>query len=80
MGCDECKNTGTILIEQCPLRELTADIEDALFYADLLRRGLAPLPGGALDQTEAFLAAARFVWHEQNYWKNQMRGLADGDA
>ena len=40
--------------------------------AALFDRGLPPVAGGALDQTAAFVEAARFVWAEESRWKNKL--------
>ena len=37
--------------------------------ADLARKGLPPVAGGALDQTQVFLDACRFIWAETDHWR-----------
>ena len=37
--------------------------------AHLAEKGLLPLSGGMLDQTEKFRAAAQFVWAETAQWR-----------
>lgn len=38
------------------------DILDLLGYADLARKGMWPVAGGALEQTEFAQAAFRYIW------------------
>jgi hypothetical protein len=38
-------------------------------YAELYEKGLPPIAGGALEQTEYFRRAARFIWNEQRQWR-----------
>jgi len=42
--------------------------------ADLARKGLLPLPGGTLDQTQAFLSACRAVWADEDHWRAKEGG------
>jgi len=63
-GCEKCHD-GIVRLTGCPRREIGADIWELLEYAELFRRGLAPEPGGALDQAAAFLRACGFIWGEQ---------------
>ena len=37
--------------------------------ADLARKGLMPIAGGTLDQTQAFLAGCRAVWADEDVWR-----------
>ena len=34
--------------------------------ADYAKNGLFPVSGGALEQSQSFLAACRFLWSEDN--------------
>lgn len=45
----------------CPLEAVPADVWQAIDAADDADRGLLPMPGGTLAQTQAFLQAWRFV-------------------
>lgn len=44
--------------------------------AELYEKGLPPVAGGALDQANVFVEAARFVWSEQAYWRAKLGILA----
>lgn len=69
-GCDECQESGTIRIEQCPLEIITADIWEAIDMANLyIEHGLPPVAGGQLDQTAVFLDAARFIANEKKSYE-----------
>jgi len=52
-------------LTQCPRMVITAQSGQIVMLAELFKKGLPPVHGGTLDQTEAFLQAARFVWAEQ---------------
>lgn len=41
--------------------------------ADLFEKGLPPLSGGVLDQTDAFLQGARIAWRERERIENEER-------
>lgn len=51
---------------------MTPDAWDAVEAADMLAKGLPPTAGGTLDQAAVFLTAARFIWREQQHWKNEL--------
>lgn len=46
--------------------------------AELLKRGLPPVDGGALDQAAVFTEAARFAWQEIAYWELIVKGGFNG--
>jgi hypothetical protein len=60
----------------CPLDVVTDDIWQAIEFAGLYRKGLAPVAGGALDQARGFIVAAQFIFSEQDYWRAKL-GLLD---
>jgi len=72
-GCKSCRDRGAIEIVRCPLEIITDDVWDTIEYADLYKKGLPPVAGGALDQTKCFTDAARFIFDEQDYWKNKLK-------
>lgn len=45
---------------------------DVLLYADLYAKGCPPVSGGALDQSNWFIQACRFVWSEESMWKAKL--------
>ena len=63
--CKYCDN-GRFEIVGCPKDYVTADIWEAIEYAELFEKGLPPVKGGILDQTASFAEAARFIWLEEN--------------
>lgn len=69
-GCKEC-NDGRFALTCCPKRFAAGGYE-WVELADMLDHGLPPVAGGALDQSHAFIEAARFVWSEQRGWKNRL--------
>ena len=48
----------------CPKRVIPAEAWEVLDHAELYAKGLAPEPGGSLDQAACFVSACRFVWAE----------------
>jgi hypothetical protein len=61
------------------LKIITGDIWELLQAARLAEKGILPLPGGWLDQTQWFVEAVDFVWGEQSVAKAEtMRGFSNG--
>ena len=71
-GCEQCNQTGKIVIDQCPMDLIDSEIWEFLGFADLYKKGLPPIAGGALDQAQNFLMACRFAFGEQAYWKAKL--------
>ena len=61
---------------RCPLEELTEDVAEALRIADFWRRGIPPVAGGYLDQTDSIIEACEMIWREEAAWKAR-KGLFD---
>jgi hypothetical protein len=76
-GCDECRQSGACQIDCCPLEYIGWDTWELLDYAILYEKGLPPIAGGAMDQTAYFIAAARWIFEEMQYWKRKL-GILDG--
>jgi len=71
--CDACGGRGEIEIKQCPQTLVTADVWEAIEFAELYEKGLPPVAGGALDQAQVFIEACRMIWAEQAYWKKRYK-------
>ena len=71
--CRACDGKGQFEIADCPLKVVPPAIWDAMDLAAMLREGLPPAAGGMLDQAHAFLRAARFLWREEDQWKERQR-------
>jgi len=41
--------------------------------ADLYDKGLPPVAGGALDQAQIFVEAARMIFAERTFWKKKLK-------
>lgn len=79
IGCKHCDDIGTFELTECPKKAIPQDIWEFLDYAELYEKGIAPEPGGALDQLHSFNVYARFVWNEKATIKAQAGiGLIDG--
>lgn len=61
-------------ITECPRKVVTADICELLDYVALAQKGLLPLAGGLLDQTQWFVQAVQYVWAEQRVAKAGLGG------
>lgn len=70
--CPSCNGRGVEWVTECPLGLVTAAIWDVLELVELYHKGLPPVAGGSLDQASAFIAAARLVWHEQEFWRSTL--------
>ena len=70
--CKECDGQGEIDIECCPLLIIERDVWEVLKYAELYRNGLPPVTGGALDQADSFIAAADYIFDQEQGIKNQL--------
>jgi len=71
-GCDECDNTGFLILTTCPQRELTTNVIELTELSELYSQGLPPVAGGALDQTKSFLDAHRQLTHDQQFLKRSL--------
>lgn len=49
-----------------------------IWLADLYKKGLPPMDGGAMDQTAVFVRAARFYWNTEAEFKAKKGILNDG--
>lgn len=74
-GCPVCRGSGWIEVTACPLTVLPPEVWEVLDLAETFRRGLPPVAGGVLDQSAWFVAAARFVWAEQDRWRAALKLL-----
>ena len=63
--CGECHGTGKATVTSCPRLQLDRDAAEMVFAAMHAEKGLWPVRGGMLDQTESALVAIPFVWNEQ---------------
>lgn len=70
-GCEVCNESGYFYIAECPLEVVTEDVWDVMEYADLYKRGLPPVAGGALDQARVFTQACRIIWAEKKSYEKE---------
>jgi hypothetical protein len=62
-GCDECKE-GSIIVLGCP-NQYCKEVIPAIRLFDLFDKGMAPVAGGALDQSAMFLEAATILERDE---------------
>lgn len=79
VGCDECNDTGQIDIVDCPMEIITNDVWEIIEYAELYKKGLPPVAGGALDQAYSFIQACRYIFSIENYVKRKL-GIINGET
>lgn len=72
IGCDKCGDTGRMNIIGCPQMIITPDVWEIIELAELYEKGLPPVAGGSLDQAKSFVSACKFIWSEQQAWKNKL--------
>lgn len=63
-GCEECDEKGRLTVTSCPLRAVPLHLFRSLDLAQIYRRGLPPIAGGALDQSAWFVDLCQFAWSE----------------
>lgn len=69
---------GQIFLPICPVRYAGPESFEVLSFAELAREGLPPVHGGALDQTQSFLEACRFIWPALDEIKAERNPLGIG--
>jgi len=70
--CDRCGGEGDIDFGCCPLTVIGRDVWEVIKYAGLFEKGLPPIAGGVLDQAYNFVAAAEFIFGEEQKIKNML--------
>jgi hypothetical protein len=68
-GCDKCDDRGFIPLTSCPNRMVSSELRQVIRLADFYEKGLPPVAGGALDQSNRFIEACEFLWGEQAHLK-----------
>lgn len=63
--------SGGFELETCPLDAVDEPTVRLIELARLFKRGLPPVAGGTLDQAAGFLAAAAFVWDEDEHYERE---------
>jgi hypothetical protein len=75
-GCKNCDD-GYWELRECPGKFIGQQFHKAKQFADLAKRGILPVAGGAMDQTQWFLDFCQFYWSESAYWRAKL-GLTVG--
>ena len=78
VGCKACNDRGDVWLTACPLEVVPRDVWQAIEMAELFWHGLAPMPGGVLDQTQVFIDAARFIRGEQARNRAELGIMSNG--
>lgn len=81
VDCPACGGTGRYSFPGCPLQQLPAQTWEIIELACLWDKGLPPVAGGSMDQSRAFVAAARFVLADRDMWRNTLKAkgyITDG--
>lgn len=71
--CSACSGKGEFLVDEPVGQYVGPEVAEVMQLAELWRRGLPPIAGGALDQAAAFVAAVSFIDAERAYWIGKLR-------
>jgi hypothetical protein len=63
--CNVCDGAGHTELRTCPKMSVSGDVWGMMLQVELFEKGMPPLAGGSLDQTEAFLDVMEFVWSQR---------------
>ena len=75
-GCERCDDRGYFWITDCPYKQfIDPDMMQLARFTKLLKRGLPPVAGGALDQENWFLDASEYLRCEQS--RHSIEALED---
>lgn len=72
-GCAGCKDLGYTLVEDCPQKRLDGSVWTAVRCARLLNKGIPPIAGGILDQSNHFADAFDQISAEENAWRHKLK-------
>ncbi len=79
VGCDECE-AGKVLITGCPYEAIEPSTVEVLRVAEFWKKGIPPVAGGYLDQTDWIIEACELAWADQAKWRRRNLALEfDGD-
>jgi hypothetical protein len=71
-GCAACSGRGRFAIDDCPHKLIDRTTGEALRAARFAEKGVLPVAGGTLDQTQSCLDALDIIWSDQAYWKGKL--------
>jgi hypothetical protein len=75
-GCSECEQQGYIQLTSCPKEFVGREISGLATYADLFWKGLPPIAGGVLDQSNWFIEASQVMAQKEARLKAEL-GVID---
>lgn len=64
-GCEHCTN-GYQVIDSCPRKLIDGDAYECLLLAEMYEKGLPPVAGGTLDQSQWFLSLYRYAQNQKS--------------
>jgi len=65
LGCPACDQLGYYLIPGCPKETIDQELLNCVSVIDFAKRGVMPVIGGSLDQSNWFLDAFHFMLEEE---------------
>jgi hypothetical protein len=77
--CLSMHGAAPIEITECPNKYCGENARQTVRLAAFAKRGLLPVAGGLLDQTQSFITALELVWSEQAEYRREKK-LIDPDA
>jgi hypothetical protein len=72
-GCEGCQFWGHLKLTDCPQRRFDSSIKPVLTCARLANKGVLPMDGGLLSQTQQFMEAFEQISSESNHWRNKLK-------
>ena len=72
-GCGECEDRGHLVIDGCPKKIVDAATWELLRHSRFAEKGLLPVEGGTLDQTQWFIAGLARVMNDRQNWRARLR-------
>jgi hypothetical protein len=71
-GCGHCDD-GQIRVDRCPHAVVTRDVWAAFQAAQMAEKGVLPVAGGMLDQTQSFADAVALIWQDDSTWRAALK-------
>jgi hypothetical protein len=75
--CPQCGGWGRDVVTSCPTAMILPGTVDAIEAAAMGAKRILPCTGGFLDQSASYVAAVRFVWAEEAYWRATLNVPSD---
>jgi hypothetical protein len=72
--CELCGGLGHHKITSCPQQQIGEDVRAFLKMYNMADKGIMPIDGGALNQTQSFVDAMKYLdWYEDDIRASDLR-------